>query len=170
MEFLKNCHIITYYVMGKIDSEGHIRNSETFLWARGEAEGLIKWSRWFLICPRGDFNNIHNFISRLRINLCPGIHKRQERYNMLITCHQFFKMEYCRFGGKSLSYSLAQHTVFLVRIVTVCIFFFIHSRPMLGLWPNFLKILLGPTRPQLSNSSSLFFSRTLHYSNTLCTY
>ena len=33
------------YVMGKIDSEGHIWNSETYLWARGKAEGLIKWSR-----------------------------------------------------------------------------------------------------------------------------
>ena len=93
--FFVSTGIITYYVMGKIVSEGHIRNSETYLWARCKAEGLIKWSRWFLICPRDDFNhNIHNFISRLRINLCPGIHKRQERYKIVYcivyTCNFFY--------------------------------------------------------------------------------
>ena len=43
--------IITYYVMGKIDTEGHIRNSETYLWARGEAEGLITVSYTHLTLP-----------------------------------------------------------------------------------------------------------------------
>ena len=36
-------------------------------------------------------NNIHNFISRLRINLCPGIHKRQERYKKLQKSFQGFR-------------------------------------------------------------------------------
>ena len=75
-----------YCISSKIVSAGHIRNSETYLWARGEAKGLIKWSRWFFICPRGYFNhNIHNFIYQLLINLCPGIHKRQERYKITNT-------------------------------------------------------------------------------------
>ena len=64
INWLQFWHIITYYIMVKIVSEGHIRNSETYLWAQSEAEGLIKGSRWFLICQRDDFNhNIHNFIS-----------------------------------------------------------------------------------------------------------
>ena len=63
--------------MGKIALEGNISNSETYLWTRGEAEGLINGSRWLIICPRDNFtHNIHNFIIRLRNKFLPEYQKK----------------------------------------------------------------------------------------------
>ena len=58
-----------YYIMGKFVPEGNISKSETYLWTRGEAEGLIK-GRGDCLYVRGTIlpiiDIVHNFISRLR--------------------------------------------------------------------------------------------------------
>ena len=59
-----------------------------------QSRGSHKMVEVVFICPRGDFNhNIHNFLSRLLINLCPGIHKRQEKYKIIILCEIFRRLE-----------------------------------------------------------------------------
>ena len=65
--------------MGIIITEGHLTNSETGLWTRGKAEGLINRSRGLVICPREDFtHNIHNIQNKF----LPESQKRQKSYKI----------------------------------------------------------------------------------------